>query len=105
MSLSIQRSIIEQFSFEGKNVRSFYVKGIGGCLVACDVWRAVGYSDDDNGRKAIQRHVPERYRMRYKDVKSELNYPVQSHLPQDDQILLTEAGLNCFLLRCKNRVS
>ncbi len=39
--------------------------------------------------------------MRYKDVKTELNCQVRAHLPQDDQVLLTEAGLNCFLLRCK----
>ena len=51
MSLSIRRSIIEQFSFEGKTVRSFYIKGIGACLAACDVWRA---EDDSNGRKPFK---------------------------------------------------
>ena len=101
MSLSIQRSIMEQFSFEGKNVRSFYVKGIGGCLVASDVCAAIGYSDERSGRRAIQRHVPEKYQVRYKHVKTEINRRVHVNPPQDDQILLTEAGLNCFLLRCK----
>ena len=101
MSLSIRPSIIEQFNFEGKNVRSFYVKGIGGCLVASDVCAAIGYSDERSGRRAIQRHVPEKYQVRYKHVKTELNRRYQVNPPQDDQILLKEAGLNCFLLRCK----
>ena len=94
-------SVVEQFSFNEKSVRSVHVKGTGECLIAADVYRAVGYSDDKSGRKAIQRHVPEKYQLRYRDVKIELDRHVQSDVPQDDQVLLKEAGLYCFLLRCK----
>ena len=72
MSLSIQRSTLEQFSFNGKTVRSMYVKGAGECLVATDVYRAVGYNHDSNGRRAIQAHVPEKYKLQLKDVSTEL---------------------------------
>ena len=51
MSLFIQRSVVEQFNFNGKNVRSVYVKDVGQCLVSRDVYKAVGY-DMENGKKA-----------------------------------------------------
>ena len=54
MSLFIQ----EQFNFNGKNVRSVYVRDVGQCLVSRDVYKAVGY-DMKNGKKAIQSLVPE----------------------------------------------
>ena len=100
-SVSIKRSVVEQFSFDGKSVRSVFVKDIGECLVACDVCAAIGYSDERCGRRAIQRHVPKKYQVRYKHVKNELGRRVQLNPPQDDQILLKEPGLYCFLLRCK----
>ena len=101
MSVSIQQSVVEQFNFNGKTVRSVYVRGTGECLVACDVFRAVGYKDDDNGRKVVRRHVPERYRMRYGDVKDAINQVVHLHRLHDDTVLLKEHGVYCFLLRCK----
>ncbi|WP_143213439.1 hypothetical protein, partial [Acinetobacter baumannii] len=62
MSVSIQRSVVEQFSFNGKTVRYVHVQGTGECLVASDVYKAVGY-DKESGKKALQRLVPEKYKV------------------------------------------
>ena len=59
MSFSVERSVIESFNFNGKHVRSVYVKDVGQCLVSKDVYEAIGY-DKENGVKAIQRIVPEK---------------------------------------------
>ena len=69
MSLSVQRSVVESFSFRGKNVQSVHVPDLGECLVGIDVSRAIGYADDNNGRRAIKRHVPRKYTKRFEDVK------------------------------------
>lgn len=99
-SLLIQRSIVEQFNFNGKKIRAVYVEGRGECLAARDVVRAVGYVDNDNGRRAVRTHVPQRYIIRYKDVKNVVKSQVNIDLPQPDTVLFTEPGLYCFLLRC-----
>ena len=52
MSLSVQRSVVESFKFNGNHVRSVYVKDVGQCLVLKDVYEAIGY-DKENGVKAI----------------------------------------------------
>ena len=44
MSLSIQQSVVEIFNFDGEDVRSNYIHGEGQCIVASDVYKAVGYS-------------------------------------------------------------
>ena len=44
MSLSIQQSVVEKFNFNGEDVRSIYIHGEGQCIVASDVYKAVGYS-------------------------------------------------------------
>ena len=59
MTLSVQRSAVESFKFISKNIRVFYIKDVGKCLVAKDLSKAVGYNDDDNARRAVQTHVPE----------------------------------------------
>ena len=100
MSLFIQRSVVEQFNFNGKNVRSVYVKDVGQCLVSRDVYKAVGY-DMENGKKAIQNLVPEKYKLRYGDVEFTLNQQEEISPLHRDTVLLKEAGLYCFLLRCK----
>ena len=51
MSLSVQRSVAEQFSFNGKKVQSVHIKG-GECLLSRDVYKAIGY-DEEDGKKAI----------------------------------------------------
>ena len=53
MSFSIKRSVVESFNFNGKHVRSAYVKDVGQCLVSKDIYEAIGY-DKENGVKAIQ---------------------------------------------------
>ena len=100
MSVSIQRSVFEQFSFNGKNVRSVYVEGEGECLVARDVWRAVGY-DRKAGVQTIQRLVPEKYKLRLGDALDELDEVLNIEYLHPDTVLLKEPGLYCFLLRCK----
>ena len=105
MSVSIQQSVVEQFTFNEKNVRSVHVRGVGECLVVCDVFRAVGYKDDDNGRRAAQRLVPERYRIRFDDVKADLREQVRSDLLHDDTVLLKEPAVYCFLLKCKMEIT
>ena len=101
MYLSVQHSIIESFSFKGKNMRSVHVPNVGQCLVGIDVSRAIGYVDDNNGRTGIKRHVPQKYTVRFKDVKDIVKRHVQLDVPQDDAMQLKEPGLYCFLLRCK----
>ena len=92
-------SIVNQFSFEGKSVRAVHVRGTGECLVASDVYRAIGY-DRKAGVQAMQRHVPERYKIRLSDAGVVLEGVIKSKYPQPDSVLLKEAGLYCFLLRC-----
>ena len=101
ISLSVQRSIVESFSFNGKNVRSVHVPDVGQCLVAKDVSKAVGYNDDDNARRAVRTLVPGRYRMHLGDAKNVLRGEVSIDLLHPDTILLKEPGLFCFLLRYK----
>ena len=101
MSLSVQRSVVESFSFMGKNMRSVHVPDLGECLVGIDVSRAIRYVDENNGRRTIKRHVPQKYTMRFEDVKDIVERHVRSDVPKDDAILLKEPGLYCFLLRCK----
>ena len=50
-----------------KSVRAVYVRDTGECLVASDVYRSIGY-DRKAGVQAIQRLVPERYKMRLSDA-------------------------------------
>ena len=101
MSLSVQRSVVQSFSFNGKNVRSVHVPDLGECLGGIDVSRGVGYVDDHNGRIAIKRQVPQKYMMRFEDVKDIVERHVRSDVSHDDVILLKEPSLYCFLLRCK----
>jgi len=100
MSVSIKRSVVEQFSFNGKNVRSVYVKGEGECLVARDVYAAVGY-DAENGKKAVQSLVPEKYKLRSGDVKTSSKSGEEFFPTQPNTVLLKEPGLYCLLARCK----
>ena len=100
MSLSISSSVVEKFQFNGKNVRSLYIKDIGECLLAKDVYEAVGY-ERDAGIQAIQRLVPDAYKLRLGDVKIDLDKVIKNDNLHPDTVLLKESGLYCFLLRCK----
>ena len=61
MSLSVQRLVVESFNFNGKHVRSVYVKHVGQCLVSKEVYESFGYEKED-GVKVIQRLVPKNIR-------------------------------------------
>ena len=99
MSLSIQNSVVEKFNFNGINVRSIYIKNVGECLFASDVYKAVGYSRKA-GVQAIQRLVLEEFKMRLGDVGIDLNGVLKSEYIHPNTVLLKEPGLYCFLLRC-----
>ena len=99
MSLSVQRSFVEQFSFNGKKVQSVHVKGEE-CLVSRDVYMAIEY-EEENGKRTIRNLVPSKYKLRFGDVKHSLNQQEYIFLLHKDTALLKEPGLYCFLLRCK----
>ena len=100
MNLSVQHSVVDSFKFNDKHVRSVYVKDVGQCLVSKDVYEAIGYEEED-GVKAIQQLVPEKYKMRFGDAQVDLEGVDNSAHAQPHTILLKEPGLYCFLLRCK----
>ena len=56
----------------------------------------------ENGKKAIQSLVPERYKLRYGDAEIYASISGKKSLPlHRDTVLLKEPGLYSFLLRCK----
>ena len=99
MSLSVQRSVLESFKFNGKNIRAVHVNGEE-CLVSRDVYKAIGY-EEEHGKKAIQNLVPHKYKLSFGDVNSSLNQRGGFFPLHKDTVLLKEPGLYCFLLRCK----
>ena len=92
----VQRSVVDQFSFNGKKVQSLYVKGEE-CLVSRDVYKAIGY-EKENGKKSIQNLV---YKLRFGDINSWLNQREDIFPLHKDTVLLKEPGLHRFLLHCK----
>ena len=97
MSLSVQHSVVESFKFNDKNIRAFYIKDVGQCLISQDVYTAMGY-DKENGVKVMQRLVPGRYKMRLGDTTIDMK-GLDIRL-QPNTVLLTEHGLKLFLMRC-----
>ena len=77
-------------------MRLVHVPGMGECLVGIDVSRTIGYADDNNGRRAIKGHVPQKYMMWLEDVKDTVERHIQLDVPQDNAILLKEPGIYCF---------
>ena len=71
MSLSVQCLVVESFKFNDKQLRSVYVKDVGQCLVSKDVYEVIGYEKED-GVKAIQRLVPEKYKIQSGDTQVDL---------------------------------
>ena len=90
MSLLVKCSVVESFKFNGEKIRTVHVPGLGRYLVGIDVSIAIGYVDDNNDRRAIKRHVPQKYMMWYEDVKEIAKRHVRLDVPQDDAILLKE---------------
>ena len=84
-----------------KNIRVIHIKNVGRCFVGIDVSKAVGYNDDDIARRALQTHVPGKYRMRLGDAQNVLRREVDIDLVKEDMVSLKEPGLYYFLLRCK----
>ena len=99
MNLLVQRSVVESFKFNDKNIRAVHVNGEE-CLVSRDVYKAIGY-EEENGKKAIQNLVPHKYKLRFGDINSSLNQREDIFPLHKDTVLLKEPGLYCFLLRCK----
>ena len=52
-------------------MRSVYVKDVGQYLVSKDVYEAIGYNKE-NEAKAIQRLIPEKYKIQLGDVEVNL---------------------------------
>ena len=88
MSLSIQ-----QFQFNNLNIRSCYLKEYGQCLIAKDVYQALGYTREA-GKKAIQNLVPDEYKLRFGDVKLSVKKGEGIIPLHPDMVLLTEPGLS-----------
>ena len=93
MSLSVQCLVLEQFSFNGKNIRVVHIKDVGQRFRGIDLSKAVCYHDDDNVRRAIQTHVPGKYRMRFGETQNILKKEVDIDFPKEDIVLLKEGGL------------
>ena len=100
MSLSVQRSVVESFSFNGKRVRSVHVKDVGQYLVSKDVYEAIEYEKEDEV-KVMKRLVPDKYKIQLGDAQVGLECVNHSVYTQLNTILLKEPGLYCFLLCCK----
>ena len=100
MSLSVQRLVVESFNFNGKHVRSVYVKDEGQCLVSKDVYEAIGYNKE-NGVNGIQRLVPEKYKIRFGDAQVDLEGVENPIHTQPRTMLLKQPDIYCIFLRCK----
>ena len=81
-------------------MRSVYVKILGQCFVSKDDNVVIGYEKED-GVKAIQRLVPEEYKIRFGDAQVDLEDVNNSVHTQPNTLLLKEPGLYSFLLRYK----
>ena len=92
MSLSVQRLAVESLKFNGNNIRTVHVQDLGKCPVGIDVSRANGYTDDNSGRRSMQRPVPEKYKIRVGDVEIDTTQP--------NMVLLTGHDLKLFFMRC-----
>ena len=66
MSLSVQRSVIEQFSFNGKNVQPVHVRREK-CFLSRDVYMAIGY-EEEVGKIATQNVVPSKYKLCFRHL-------------------------------------
>ena len=77
MSLSVQCLVVESFKFNGKHVRSVYVRDVCQCLVSKDVIEAIGYEKEDRS-KAIQGLVPEKYKIQFGDAQVDLEEGVDN---------------------------
>ena len=76
------------------------IKDVGQCLISQDEYLAAAYNKE-NGVKAMQRLVPEEYKMRLGDTMMDMKEVDKNAHLHLDTVLLKEPGLYCFPLRCK----
>ena len=95
MSLSVQRSVAEQFSFNRKKKFSQFKSRGEECLVSRDVYMAIGY-EEEKGKKAIQNLVPSKYKLRFRDVKFSLNQREGIFQLHKDTVLLKKLDFIAF---------
>ena len=62
MSLSVQQLVVKLLNFNGTNVKSFYVKSTGECLIVSNAYKAMDY-DCKAGIQARQWLLKEKYKM------------------------------------------
>ena len=91
MSLSVQRLVVEEFSFDGKKVQSVHVKGEE-CFVSRDVYKAIGY-EEKTGKKAIKNLVPSKQKLHFGDVNPSPSQGENIFLLHKDTVFLKESGL------------
>ena len=91
MSLSVQRSVVKSFEFNGKKVQSVHVNGEE-CLISRDVYKVIGY-EEENGKKPIRNLVPKKYKRRFGDVNLSLNQREDISPLHKDTALLKEPDL------------
>ena len=70
-------------------------KAVGTSNTLSDVYKVVGYSRKA-GVKAIQQLVPDKYKMRLGDVKTDLQGVLKSEYTQPNIVLLKQTGVYCF---------
>ena len=97
ISVSVQSSDVESFKFNGKNIRDFYIKYVGQCLIS---HTAVGYNKK-NGVQTMQRIVQEKYKMRLGNAVVDMKEVGKNVHLHADMVLLQKPGLYCFLIRWK----
>ena len=97
MSLSVQRSVVELFKFNDKNIRVVHIKNVGQCFVSKDVYETIGY-EEESGKKAIQRLILEKYKIR--PGGAAIDMKEAGIRLYRDTVLLAGNGLKLFLMRC-----
>ena len=70
-------------------------KAVGTSNTLNDVYKVVGYSRKV-GVKALQRLVPDKYKMRLQDVKIDFQGIPKSGYTQPDTVLVKQPGVYCF---------
>ena len=70
-------------------------KAVGPSNTLNDVYKVVGYSRKA-GVKALQRLVPDKYKIRLRDVNIDLQDVLKSEYTHPNTVLLKEPGLCCF---------
>ena len=65
-----------------------------------DVCRALGYENTENGKKAVQRHVANRYKKEWRDITARVGKDLPFNM-QPKSLFLTEEGIHELVLKSK----